>query len=51
MDKNYIKYTLDKIESAVNDYTTMDREDVEEYVLMCVKCLMKEYKKTTRESD
>lgn len=51
MNKDYIQYTLKKLESAIKDYTTMSREDLAEYVLTCLEILIEENEKLTRESD
>lgn len=50
MDEGYRKYIIKRIESAVNDYTTMSREDLCEYVLTWIECLMEKYEED-RESE
>jgi len=42
MDEGYRHYLLKKIESAASDYTSMSREDLCEYILFYVKCLLDE---------
>lgn len=37
MDKDYIRYMIRKIESAVNDYTTVSRESVMDSLFLCNK--------------
>lgn len=49
MDNDYIKYMLHKIDMAINEYTTMNREDVAEYVLTCLEILKSEYEKSKNE--
>lgn len=39
MDKGYVEYVLKRIEGVVCDYTTMDRQDVADYVLTCLEGL------------
>lgn len=50
MDEEYREYIIKRIESAVNDYTTMSREDLGEYVLTWIERLIEEYE-DDRESE